>query len=244
MEKKIIASEKLESFINGFYGFGNYSGPYWFVGIEPGGGDSFEDIVKRIQIWEDAKKPEVMDVAEYHLCLGIRKYFEDPVVLQPTWNRLIRIILSSKGYKVTPDLVRQYQKNDLGRIGKESCLIELLPLSSPRIKYWIMGSLTELKYLQEKSAYYKHCIPCRAEHIKKSIMEYRPKVVVFYGLAFFKYWKDIAEVDFTEESPDGIFLGRAQDTVFIIVKHPVAFGIKNDYFHRVGKLIVANNSAS
>jgi hypothetical protein len=81
--------------------------------------------------------------------------------------------------------------------------------------YWIIGSLTDLKYLKGRITYYNHCIPWRADHIRNRIKEYRPKVVFFYGLAFSKYWKDIAEVDFTEESPDGIFLGRAQDTVFL-----------------------------
>ncbi len=32
----------LEAYMDGFYGYGNLAGPYWFIGMEEGGGDSLD----------------------------------------------------------------------------------------------------------------------------------------------------------------------------------------------------------
>jgi hypothetical protein len=41
----------LEEFINNFYGYGNYHGKYWFIGMEEGGGNSIEEINRRLASW-------------------------------------------------------------------------------------------------------------------------------------------------------------------------------------------------
>jgi hypothetical protein len=42
----------LSDFIHGFWGCGNPEGDYWFVGMEEGGSDSFEEIHARITQWD------------------------------------------------------------------------------------------------------------------------------------------------------------------------------------------------
>ena len=34
-----------------------------------------------------------------------------------------------------------------------------------------------------------------------------------------------------------MYIGKNKQTVFAIVRHPVARGVKNEYFHQVGKII-------
>ena len=41
----------LADYMGGFWGYGNLSGDYWFVGMEEGGGDSFEEVNQRISQW-------------------------------------------------------------------------------------------------------------------------------------------------------------------------------------------------
>ena len=36
--------ELLQAYIDTFYGFGKYEGKYWFIGMEEGGGGTFEEI--------------------------------------------------------------------------------------------------------------------------------------------------------------------------------------------------------
>ena len=40
----------IEAYIKGFYGQGRYQAPYWFIGMEFGGGTSVDEIVSRIGI--------------------------------------------------------------------------------------------------------------------------------------------------------------------------------------------------
>lgn len=122
--------ELLEKIVDTFYGYGNYQGNYWFVGMEEAGGD-FNDINNRINIWSNRGKQEIEDIAEYHIAMETWD-----ARIQPTWKGLIRIILSAKGREnIDREDVRKYQINELGRKYKETCLLELLPLPSPSLKH-------------------------------------------------------------------------------------------------------------
>jgi hypothetical protein len=55
----------LLDFMNAFYGYGNYKAPYWFIGMEEGGGDSFEEVTKRLSVWDRRGRRELEDAAEY-----------------------------------------------------------------------------------------------------------------------------------------------------------------------------------
>jgi len=105
----------LNEFAHGFYGYGNYSGDFWFIGTEEGGGNSFAEIAKRLSIWAKRGKREIEDVAEYHVEIGMTHFFNDSPKLQPTWNKLIRILLSHDNQVPTTEQVREYQRTVLGR---------------------------------------------------------------------------------------------------------------------------------
>jgi hypothetical protein len=42
----------LQEFMSNFYGYGNYAAPYWFIGMEEGGGDTIEEITRRLTVWD------------------------------------------------------------------------------------------------------------------------------------------------------------------------------------------------
>jgi hypothetical protein len=61
-------------------------------------------------------------------------------------------------------------------------------------------------------------------------------VVVFYGMGYEYSWREIADFEFTAAS-EGVLIGTNSQTVFAIVKHPVARGLTKEYFHNIGRLI-------
>ena len=70
--------------------------------------------------------------------------------LQPTWNGLMRILLSAKGEPATRAPFRPYQTERVGRYGGESCLVELFPLPSPSTSEWLYGEHSTLPELRNR----------------------------------------------------------------------------------------------
>ncbi|MDZ8238028.1 MAG: hypothetical protein RMZ69_12770 [Nostoc sp. ChiQUE01a] len=231
----------LEKRVNRFYGYGNYQGSYWFIGMEEAGGD-FEEINNKINIWSDRGEQEIEDLAEFHEAIGYGASFEANANLDvPVWNKVIRILLSVKGQQnIDIEDVRNYQISQLGRRSQETCLLELLPLPSPSLNHWIYGERSRLPYLYNRQTYEKHCLDKRINHISESIKEYQPTVVVFYGIGYEYSWREITKkitnIEFLPMS-EGYLICRNDQSVFVIAKHPVAKGLKNEYFHNLGRTI-------
>jgi len=250
--------EILEKRIDTFYGYGNYEGKYWFIGMEEAGGD-FQDIENKIDTWSARGSREIDDVAEYHIAMGLTK--EEKLIenisqstkwlnleaqwlnsgIQHTWRGLIHIILTIEGQEdIKPKDVRQYQVEKLARKGKETCLLELFPLPSPGIGHWIFNEHAKLPFLYNRDTYIKHCVDKRINHISQRIREHQPEVVVFYGMGYEYFWRKIVDVNFTEiefSKTERFFIGRNNQTVFVMAKHPVARGVPNAYFDYIGKVI-------
>ena len=67
--KQMFDDQMLKEFVHGFYGHGNLEGKYWFVSMEHGGGDSFENVQRRVHMWAELGKGPAYDLAVY--CRGI-----------------------------------------------------------------------------------------------------------------------------------------------------------------------------
>jgi hypothetical protein len=237
----MIDPQLLTEYTKGFYGYGNYRGRYWFVGIEEGGAETLEDNAARIDKWDRRGRPELDALNE-----------RDRYDIQETWGKLIRILLAATyretdgdGISIARETVRGYQRYRLGRADGDTCLIELLPLSSKSTGHWMWGGLPEFPQLNDRKVYEEHYSPIRAAHIADRIREYRPPAVVFYGFTwtYRQWWEQIANVDFeevpTEQKP--FYIGDNGHTVFAITQHP-AFKFppaKNEYFHKVGYAIAS-----
>lgn len=101
-----IPEELLQQFITTFYGSGNYSGDYWFVGMEEGGGNDLDQVTARLNAWKDLGETELVDIYDFHIKIHYPEYFADPVKLQRTWMQQARVILASRGQLTTTPEVK------------------------------------------------------------------------------------------------------------------------------------------
>jgi len=235
----LLDDELLEKRVDTFYGYGNYHGDYWFVGMEEAGGGDFKDLNNRMNTWSNRGNQEIDDIAEYHRDIGCLPDAKlDAKLDVPVWRSIIRVLLSAKGKEnIALEDIRKYHINELGRKDKETCLLELLPLPSPSHKDWIYNQHSRLTFLANRKEYENHCVEKRRSHINDRIKEYQPKAVVFYGRTHEYSWRKIAaDIEFSK-TPEDFSIGRNSQTIFVIAKHPSAFGVTKEYFHNIGKSI-------
>jgi hypothetical protein len=117
--------------------------------------------------------------------------------------------------------------------------VELLPLPSPSTRLWLYGDYSQLPYLVDRPAYAQALRSRRIEHLQQRICQYHPKVVVFYGYVYQKFWQEIAGVDFLPAAEKDFYIACSGSNVFVITKHPATTGLRNDYFHRVGTAVAS-----
>ncbi len=234
--QQFLNDDLLQRRIKTFYGYGNYEGKYWFIGMEEAGGETFENINRRIDTWVKRGEQEIEDVKEYHEDMGVSVKGN-----QNTWNKLIRILLSAKRVEnIDIKDVKEYQSSQLGRKEKETCLLELLPLPSKSVKDWIYSKYSQLHCLSDRKTYRNDCSETRINHIIQMIEKYKPKAVIFYGVSYREYWQKVANIEFKKiesSKKHYFFIGKNHQTIFVIAIHPVARGVTNQYFHDIGKSI-------
>jgi hypothetical protein len=236
----MIEQSLVAEFINGFYGFGDLKAPLWFVGMEEGGGNSQEECENRILAWEKLGKQKLVDLVAYHKLINIDKYFVEPVILQSTWNKVIRVILSEMALPHETEDVREYQQNYLGRIGESTALLELMPLASRNIKEWHYSSWFENPVLFSREKYQNTITPRRIAEIRDQIDKQHPRVVIFYGSTYEEYWQKIIRSTLTPHSSIEFKYYERTEVLYISMKHPVATGVTNHYFEQIGEWIREN----
>lgn len=229
----------LQAFMNGFYGYGNYAAPHWFIGMEEGGGDSFEEIQERLTVWDKRGRRELEDVAEYHIELGITHPFAAKPRLQPTWAKLIRTLLSIEGAPPTKEEVRAYQQRHWARGNGNVNLIELLPLPSPSTRHWLYAEHSTRPELKSREEYRQVWSGIRIKGLQERIKRYQPQAVIFYGFGYTPYWTEVVGAELQAALSGSIFAYRSAATLYTTMKHPAAKGaeITNSYFHDVGRFI-------
>ena len=242
----MLNDETLERFIHDFYGYGNFSGDYWFIGLEQGGGNSVEEVQLRLDTWQNNSGRALEDAASYHKAIGLGEFFDpQKTKLQSTWARLIRVLLGIQGKtldETTVNQVKAYQRDKFLRQDGDTCSIELLPLPSPSMSKCIYGTHSSLETLSTRAHYRSAFAQHRAVAIKEKIELYCPKLVMFYGLhaEYVKWWQYIAGEDFTEVqiSPEfNVSFAQSEQTTYVISRHPVAHGTTNEFWHKLGHKI-------
>lgn len=219
-----------------FYGYGNFQGDYWFVGKEEGSGKSFEEIHKRLLIWHMRGRNTLEDLREYHYAIELTECFNERAKIQNTWSKLIYILWIAHGRIPSVEDIRLYQRMKLGGSQSRHCLIELLPLPSPSTSHWLYSDYSQLHVLATRSDYYQKIAPIRAKYLQESVRQHQPKAVVFYSASkhYRQWWEQIADMAFSGGNPA---TGTNGKTLFVIMKHPVAHGVTNEYFQQVGQKI-------
>jgi hypothetical protein len=73
----------LNDYMKVFYGYGSWKAKYWFVGIEEGGGKTFEEVTRRLDTWDRRGRRDIEDIREFHGQAQswrlVRKYFADSI---------------------------------------------------------------------------------------------------------------------------------------------------------------------
>jgi hypothetical protein len=93
----------------GWFGWGRWDAPYWFIGPEPGGDDDHLSP----EAWMRLGGTELIDRRHHHLgSNNLRWHDVRHPRAQRTWNNLIRLMLSYEG-KQADDLnaVKVYQRD-------------------------------------------------------------------------------------------------------------------------------------
>ena len=226
----------LADYIDTFYGYGNYAGRWWLVGMEEGGGNSPDEVQRRLRLWEERGRRELEDVNIFDgSALG--KWFQPGAPLQSTWRGLIRLLLAAQGRATDAEVVRNYQAGELGREGGDTCLLELLPLPSPSIDDWLYGKHSSLPALRTRAVYRETVSPRRVDHLRARITEHRPAAVIFYSRAYRPWWEQIVGASFGPPMEPGLQLAWRSSTLFVLTKHPAGRGIGGAYFEAAGRLL-------
>jgi len=227
-------------FISSFYGYGNMAARFWFIGMEEGGGNTLEEVQARLLAWTQLGKPELADLRDFHLLLGMPEFFTSPLKLQHTWMQITRIILTAKGQPNGLEELRAYQKDYLGQKNGESCLMELLPLPSPHTRTWAYNQWSSIPFLATRKSYFEVCSPQRIAHIRECIREIHPQIVIFYGKGYHSIWQTIAGREVKFQDQGGFLVGKNFPTTYLIIKHPSARGTSYAYFENVGAFLLSH----
>ncbi|MBY0612140.1 MAG: hypothetical protein K2P80_08140 [Beijerinckiaceae bacterium] len=179
-----------------WFGYGRWSAPYWFIGMEPGGENTHS-----YEAWMQLGATELIDCRAHHLASNSTRWHvgvHPPT--QPTWRRLIQLLLGFKGERTDLDSVRIYQQNEWGSLEGETAVIWLSALQAKN-----MQSPVDRKDFRDE----------RIATLRKRLETFVPTFVIFYGTTYRDYYEAIAGVRFNAN-------GYAWNgsTLLMLVMHP------------------------
>jgi hypothetical protein len=248
----MLDDELLEEFMHGFFGYGSFVAPFWFIGMEEGGGTSHDEIAARLNAWKQRGKRALEDLPAYHDAFAamlpedkrksITKFFGEEPSLQATWKRIIRVLFAATGIDTNEDNIGAFQRNGLGRQSGNTCVAELLPLPSPSSDRWdFYSEQSSIPYLANRDAYSERLRPERIRYLREKIREGKPKAVIFYGIKYLRWWREIANTKFTREGIFSLHTAVANSILFVVMLHPTPSrgALSDDYFDQVGKAVCA-----
>ena len=237
----MLEREILLSYMHNFYGYGAWTARLWFVGMEEGGGNTLDEIQRRLAAWDQTN--ELADLYEFHRNLPDAPWFGTHPRIQKTWGKLIRIALCAEGRPPTTEDVRRYQRDELGRRDGSTALIELFPLPSPSTQHWTY-SQCNIAEIATRECYRDAIAEHRINAIRDRIRTARPRAIIFYGREYRQYWERIAQTPFTRHVDRPFDVALTGSTIFILAPHPVARGVTNAEFCEIGRVIARGGSFS
>lgn len=220
-----------EDMARGFYGYGHWDAPYWFIGPEQGMGRHEGDVSRRVRAWQDLGKRDLNDCREFHRHIDeLRFHFKEPVALQSTWRRLMLLLMTFQGGKLTGDklkdqeILRAYQRDRWGVRDKElgeTCVIELSGLAAPSLK----ESKETGQHLQE-----------RIRYIRNKMRDNRStlRLIVMYGKGQKNSWDQIAGKVFPA-GPESFLIDGLMILAF--TSHPNAHRLTDQCWEKVGETL-------
>jgi hypothetical protein len=185
----------------GWYGYGRWAAPYWFVGIEPGG----DELDACVRLWNVLGRRELLDIAAHHEEHGT-DWFGPGARPQPTWQKLIWLLLHYQRRSCAPSAVLEYQKTRLGRANDETALVELsaIPAAGSSV------ARPRMLFRDDRTAL-----------LRTRLLEHEPTFAVFYSpdngrdRRYVDAWNAITSTTLTRDVP--VMVGR---TACVMTYHP------------------------
>lgn len=238
-----VPDETLRSFVNNYFGYGNLDSPYWFIGKEEGGSPTLEGNNERVKKWAEMGSPTTLDIYEYHKLLGASDYEFSRI--QPTYTKLVQILLKMKGSVDDIETRREYQFHQFGRLNSDHALLELLPLPSRSTGLWLWkDQVSNALNLANRKEYWDSVMPKRSEKLKTLIAKHKPRFVLFYSTQsdYIRAWGEISGGHNWQWQSISKYMRfgtqKINDTLYIITTHPTMKGIKNTDYPTVAEYLI------
>jgi hypothetical protein len=232
MRMDLPHDDLIRAYAANFLGYGTWTAPFWFVGMEEGGGQSLTEFALRVQAWIDEGQPELLDLASHQKRISETASLSPAPSLQRTWGRLIRAFHVAHGVDdPSRETLRTYQQTRLGRSDGETALLELLPFPSANTRDWLYTELGIPEYATRKK-YRATLRPFRVQRITERIRRHQPRVAVFYGNS--RYWRDQLSL---RPLAMNTHHGQTGKTLLIATPHPTAYGTTNAQWDEIGRIM-------
>jgi len=187
------------------YGYGRWEAPYWFIGPEQGQPrEENDDLRIRYDAWRHCGGGELSDCRVFHDALNLRMgrtlhlWHQKEPKLQTTWRRLMLVLMGFLARPTDEDSLKAYQRDRLGSLSGETCVIELSGLPA----HSFMTPRDRDPFLRE-----------RITVISERMCACKPAWVVIYGVGTKKAWERGGGC-----SPDD--LRQSQSTILEFTPHP------------------------
>lgn len=238
----MLNSADILTYIDTFYGFGNFNADYWFIGIEEGGGGSEQEVQNRIDSWIALGRTNLLDNQIHHHNIGLGKFFTDDNALQKTWDKLIVVYATLTGNDPNSTVLRKaIQRMDWGGMASNNALIEFFPLPSPNANNWNYGDWSTIPFLKSRDIYKAHVANARMTFFRDKIKLHRPRMVFMYGGGLKHYWNSLPlpiinawHMVKTRNNYWEYFLQNG--TLYVVTPHPTGV-YANDFWIQVANRI-------
>lgn len=224
MEDSGLSKEELNHVLT-FEGYGNKCAPYWFLGMEEGGG-SMEQLRERANSFGP-----VEDLYTAHVKLG----FENMYRHVPVWRIMSKLILAINGadnWQQT-DSAREYQATKLGRSDGETFLTELMPLPAKSTGVWPYPLI-----YPTRDEYYADIRPGRIKWLRSKISAAEPRFVICYGKGNWRYYKEIfSGVEFRPKLNEKIRVGRQEPSTILLLPFFSYYFVTTELIKQIASLI-------
>jgi hypothetical protein len=196
----LIEENKLNHWIENFYGYGSWHASFWYVAFEESGNDMPEEVADKINYFHQKHAATTegnlcdirdlfkhvrfqMDGPRAKWFSNLHDYrFSKHAVQNNIWKNLTAF---QHGYKnkPLPDLLTYQQHNFAQPSAQKEAVITLYPLPAHNHAwYYSWLELSQLHFLKDRALYENHLYPHRIDQILTNISKYKPELVLMYGM--------------------------------------------------------------
>lgn len=195
----LITEQKLTHWLTNFYGYGSWHARFWFIGYEEPGGDIPQEVADKFNYFFDTHPqpgPTLCNVRELYKHVTLtpenskaelfaNRYdyrFGEAAIQSTIWKNLTAFV---HGYdqKPLPESFTYQKKHFAQPAEKCEALISFYPLPGSHTHSWHYNWLDlPSDFLRSQERYEAHVYPQRIQTIFSKIKEYKPEVVLMYGM--------------------------------------------------------------